>query len=470
MALTAAEQYLLELINRARLDPQAEADRYGVSLNSGLSAGTIDGDSKQVLAHNSQLEQAAKAHGEWMLQSNTFSHTGANSSDPGDRIQDAGYEFSGSWTWRENLAWTGSTGNINLARAIEQHHEGLYRSAGHRANTFAEDIREVGVAQVSGKFSYQGSTFNASMLTEKFAKSGAEVYVTGVAYNDRDGDQFYSIGEGRKDVWIRVDGDREAAGNAGGYAVSTNADTASNVSIGFGSKTKAKLTIDTSDGNAKLDMVRAKNGDWMLELSGSADLESGIKKAKLLGLNDLDLSGSKRANELIGNAGDNVLDGEGRGDRLMGKGGDDVLFGGNGRDVLRGQGGDDVLDGGRGKDKLAGGRGADDLDGGAGRDRLNGNGGADRLDGGAGHDKLRGGGGADRFVFSAGKDVIRDFQNNQDTIIIDNARLDGVNAVRDALDAAQVVNGDVVMSFGTHSLTIKDFTNISQLADDLTIV
>ena len=41
MALTAAEQYLLELINRARLDPQAEADRYGVGLNSGLAGGRI---------------------------------------------------------------------------------------------------------------------------------------------------------------------------------------------------------------------------------------------------------------------------------------------------------------------------------------------------------------------------------------------------------------------------------------------
>ncbi len=32
-----AEQYLLELINRARLDPQAEADRFGIDLNENLA-------------------------------------------------------------------------------------------------------------------------------------------------------------------------------------------------------------------------------------------------------------------------------------------------------------------------------------------------------------------------------------------------------------------------------------------------
>jgi len=92
MTVSAAEQYLLELINRARLDPQAEAARYGVSLNTGLAAGTISGTPVQVLAHNTELERAAVDHSEWMLATNTFSHEGVGGSDPGDRIEAAGYE------------------------------------------------------------------------------------------------------------------------------------------------------------------------------------------------------------------------------------------------------------------------------------------------------------------------------------------------------------------------------------------
>ncbi len=47
---TAHEQYLLELINRGRLDPPAEAARYGIDLNQGLAPGTITTEPKQPLA------------------------------------------------------------------------------------------------------------------------------------------------------------------------------------------------------------------------------------------------------------------------------------------------------------------------------------------------------------------------------------------------------------------------------------
>lgn len=57
MTLSAAEQYAIELINRARLDPAAEALRYGVALNAGLSAGTISNDALYVLAPNTELEK-----------------------------------------------------------------------------------------------------------------------------------------------------------------------------------------------------------------------------------------------------------------------------------------------------------------------------------------------------------------------------------------------------------------------------
>lgn len=470
MPLTAAEQYLLELINRARLDPQAEADRYGVNLNSGLSAGTIDGSSKQVLAHNTKLEAAAKSHSDWMLRADVFSHSGARGTSPGDRMEQAGYDFTGSWTWRENLAWTGSTGNVNMARAIEQHHEGLYRSAGHRANTFADDVREIGVAQVSGKFSYQGTTYNTSMLTEKFAKTGAEVFVTGVAYVDRDGDRFYSIGEARKDVWIRVDGQKEDAGSAGGYGVATDAAKKAKVAIGFDKKTMAKLTVDTTDGNAKLDMVKTKSGDWLLELSGSADLERGIRDAKLLGLDDLKLNGSNKGNELRGNTGDNRMVGEGGADRLVGVGGDDRLNGNDGKDVLLGGKGRDTMNGGNGNDVMRGGSAKDMMLGGKGRDLLDGDKGGDTLDGGSGNDTLRGEGGADTFIFRKGEDVILDFQNNKDTIAIDQKLLGADGTTQDALDAVTLRGGDAVFDFGDHVLTVKDVEHLNELPNDLIII
>lgn len=506
MALTAAEQYLLELINRARLDPAAEAKRYGVSLNSGLSSGTIDTDAKQVLAHNTQLETAAMRHSKWMLDRDVFSHSGSGGSDPGDRMADAGYKFSGSWTWRENLAWTGTTGNVNMSRAVADHHEGLYRSAGHRANTFAEDVREIGIAQVSGKFNYQGTNFNASMLTEKFAKSGSDVFVTGVAYRDGDGDRFYDIGEGRGNYFFRGGGDSERSADAGGYALDVGTSNAVTVSFGHGKSTYGQVRIDTSDGNAKLDLIVKTNGQKALALSGSADIKYGVSDARLLGVADLDLSGANSNDILRGNTGDNLIQGErgsdrvfgsGGNDRLEGEGGQDMLYGGYGNDRLFGGGGDDVLrgeagwdrlHGGAGEDRLLGGDKADILRGNAGRDvlygeagnddlwggahwdRLYGGSGNDRLDGSFGNDWLYGGGGSDTFVFKNGQDIIKDFQDNVDTIAV-GRYVSGTNNVAGVLDQGRIVNGDAVFDFDNGArLTVEGVTDLDILANDLTFV
>ena len=486
MALSAAEQYLVELINRARLDPAAEAKRYGVSLNQGLSNGSIDTSAKQVLAPNVKLENAATNHSKWMLNKDVFSHTGAGGSSAGDRMEDAGYRFSGSWSWRENLAWTGSTGSVSMARAIREHHEGLYRSAGHRENTFAKGITEIGIGQVAGKFMYQGVNFNASMLTEKFAKSGSASFVTGVAYRDGDKNKFYSIGEGQKDFWFRGGGDKDLTAGSGGYAIKVGDRNAVDVTIGRGTKTLAVVEVDTSDGNVKLDLVTARNGNKELYLSGSADLAKGIPDARLLGVANLDLIGSGRDNDLYGNKGNNDLAGKNGNDRLFGMDGRDNLLGGTGRDVLNGgngadtlQGGDqnDVLNGGgandrlfggAGSDKLNGGSGNDRLDGGAGVDVLKGGGGADRLDGGAGNDQMWGNAGADTFVFASGRDTIRDFENDSDTIVISRELAETVSA---ALDQAQIVNGNAVFTFDLDTkLTITGVTNLDILANDLTIL
>jgi serralysin len=51
-----------------------------------------------------------------MLATNTFSHQGDGGSSAGERMAAAGYDFTGSWTWGENLAWYGTTGTVDLAR------------------------------------------------------------------------------------------------------------------------------------------------------------------------------------------------------------------------------------------------------------------------------------------------------------------------------------------------------------------
>ncbi len=108
------EQYMLELVNRARANPVAEAAMDGIDLNEGLSPGTIPTNAVQPLAFNPDLITSARGHSQWMLTNGFFSHYETNSLgtvlDPGDRMTNAGYVFSGSWAWGENISWEGTTG------------------------------------------------------------------------------------------------------------------------------------------------------------------------------------------------------------------------------------------------------------------------------------------------------------------------------------------------------------------------
>ncbi len=71
MTHSVSEQLMIELINRARMDPLAEAARQGIALDQGLATGAITGAAKQVLAPNAALQQAADAHFEHLVQRST---------------------------------------------------------------------------------------------------------------------------------------------------------------------------------------------------------------------------------------------------------------------------------------------------------------------------------------------------------------------------------------------------------------
>ena len=420
MAISAAEQYFIELTNRARLDPEVEAARLGIDLNEGLAAGTLDGTAKQVLAPNALLEDAAQDHSEWMLATNTFSHTGEGGSSAGARMAAAGYNFTGSWTWGENISWRGTSGTINLESAITSHYEGLFLSEGHRKNTLKDTFREIGIAQVEGDFTNSQRTWSASMLTTKFAKSGSEVFLTGVVYNDDDNDDFYSMGEGTSGLTFSVGNYSDTSASAGGYAVEVYDQNDVIVTVS-GAGVNATILVDMSSGNAKLDIVDKS----LALLSKSATLIDGIDDARLLGVEEIDLTGNAEANALTGNrsanvikglAGDDIINGGDGDDELFGNAGMDTVSGDEGNDWMWGLDGADELHGGNGRDTIGGGNGADEIFGGGSNDLLYGGNGMDTLNGDGGNDQAYAGWGADTVIGGTGNDVLGGGHDN-DSIV-----------------------------------------------------
>lgn len=214
---TNFEQYQLELINRARANPNAEVTRLSGStwgdsgspqtpnLNEGLAAGTISSAAKQPLTFNSALIQSARDYSNTLLVNNAFDHNFGGTT-VGSRATAAGYTLSPPPAGiGENLSVRASSGALTITTASSaQLYDQLFIDGdvvgrGHRINILDPDWREIGIGLgQSTTYTGIGAGFpNAVLATQDFAfKSGAP-FLTGVVYIDTVVDNnFYTPGEG----------------------------------------------------------------------------------------------------------------------------------------------------------------------------------------------------------------------------------------------------------------------------------
>ncbi len=190
--LTDREQLLLELINRARANPEAEAARLGIALNEGLQPGTITSVPKQPLVPDQILVDVARAHSQDMLDRDYFEHTTLGTTQTAqDRAKAAGY----TGAIGENICWGGNTRGIDENQHVYDRHDVLVRSVSHRRNIMYDAYEEIGVGVRYGQFTSGGNVFNASMVTEDFSIRNIDPYITGVVYADSLDNDFYDIGE-----------------------------------------------------------------------------------------------------------------------------------------------------------------------------------------------------------------------------------------------------------------------------------
>ncbi len=214
---TGYEQLMLEMINRARAEPLQQAQDLGIDLNQGLAAGTISATPKPPLAFHPLLIQAARKHSDWMLQTNTFSHTGVNGSSPTIRAGWEGFNRGVS----ENIASDGTTGTLNKTSSTISMHDALFRSAGHRVNTMGERNSVIGLCMMEGRF----NNYNAFMATQNFADTGdgndEGQFLLGIVYQDANQNGRYDPGEGIPNVEVRpASGSYYAVtSQSGGYAI-----------------------------------------------------------------------------------------------------------------------------------------------------------------------------------------------------------------------------------------------------------
>jgi hypothetical protein len=190
-SLTDHEQLLLELVNRARSNPETEAARLGINLNDGLNPGELTSEPRPPLAPQQMLNQAAAGHAADMLARDYFSHTTLGTSKTSrNRAADQGYTGLVS----ENLSWGGSTSAINQNQHVYERHQALFTSPGHRRTLLRSTSNELGLSVQFGLFT-SDRTYNASMVVQNYGTREAGPYITGVVYADTTDNNFYDIGE-----------------------------------------------------------------------------------------------------------------------------------------------------------------------------------------------------------------------------------------------------------------------------------
>ncbi len=255
---TPAEQLVLEYINRARANPIAEGQRLGIDITEGLQDNPPDCYGPEYvgvrppLAMNPALLSVAQAHSEDMYNQNYFSHSDPNGTTAFQRISDSGYDYVSAG---ENIG----AGTEMTAAALEDllMSDPGYQCRAHRMNLLDIFPYPPPAYYEAGIGYYQGPSGQA-FITQDFGTAANIVpFLTGVVYNDANGNNFYDIGEGISGVTITPSSGPYYAisSSSGGYAIpigTSGTITVTASGAGFGPITK---TITLTGTNIELDFT-----------------------------------------------------------------------------------------------------------------------------------------------------------------------------------------------------------------------
>jgi serralysin len=405
---TAMEVYFVTLLNRARMDPKGEAARYGITVNEGLPAGTISRAPLPPLAINANLTDAARNHSLHMLSVNQLAHSDIGDDTIVNRLIAAGYDIVYPAAVAENIGWHGASSGLPDPQAtVDLLHREFFvdntvPDRAHRVILMDPQMTEVGVGYVSGVFHASRSAWNAVMVTQDFAFTSGDRFITGVAYADtvrRDG--AYTPGEGLGSVQIQAqrlaDGKLFTAttGQAGAYSLQVPPGAYRVTASGGGLPSPivhADVVMASSnvlaDFRVRPSLAPSLNASGVLHVDGTpgndaicVDLVAGQVIVKVNAstwsfpadqVKSTEIWGWQGNDTILGSAMKDVIYGMWGDDLIDGGAGDDFISGGAGNDTLSGAGGNDTLYGNAGSDMILGARGNDLIFGGAGRDNING--------------------------------------------------------------------------------------------------
>jgi len=336
---SAEEQQFVYLLNQARWRPEA------VTAAAGLPAGTFL--PQPPLAINPNLAASAQSRSDEMSTHSYFAHCSPITGLwPNQTARANGYALPGYWPNEANNIESLHRGSPDPARVLQS----FIESPNHRNHVMGQGWfsthREIGVGVV-----LEDRVWSIHTAT----RQAASLFLTGVAYSDRDGDGRMDLGEGLAGVTISVDGRVTVTNGGGGWSLAVGSGTYQVSASGAGFPGSATATVNVGQYNVAVDFIAdgARSGQPRAVVMAYA-LCAGLPPTIL---------GTSEGDTINGTAGRDVIHGLGGDDIIHGLGGDDVICGGAGDDELWGDEGNDLIISGGGSDTLTGGGGGDELHG-----------------------------------------------------------------------------------------------------------
>ncbi|MEZ0229585.1 MAG: SdrD B-like domain-containing protein [Planctomycetota bacterium] len=196
------EQEMVELANRARRDPIAEGNRYGLNL--------VGTPPAPPLATNALLAKAALAHAKDQAVNKYYDHQNPNGGpDIEQQVKNAGYAANGN---SQNI----DIGPVGLVDAKEEHKrffvdEGV-NPPGHRWNILSYSppgtqpliLREMGTSYIDGQMVAVGAVWDQYIVQNFGSTETDKPFVCGVVFTDANNTGEYDAGEGAKDVVVKL--------------------------------------------------------------------------------------------------------------------------------------------------------------------------------------------------------------------------------------------------------------------------
>jgi uncharacterized protein YkwD len=251
-APTAVEQQTLEELNDIRANPPAYSDWAGVDLSAVAPS--------QPLAFNPLLVEAARLHSQDMNDHNIEGHVGSDGSDPAARVAAAGFAAVGG-PGESVAVGPGMTPDAALAGFIQDFGQ---PAVGHRRHLLAIDDafkphNQIGIGIVLNGGGVEGNYYTLDTGYD----ADPRPFLTGVVYNDANGDGHYEAGEGLSGVTLTVAGvGAFPAFDTGGYSIRLAPGTYTVTASGGLMAAPVTTTVTVGSTNYRLNFIGHNPVSW----------------------------------------------------------------------------------------------------------------------------------------------------------------------------------------------------------------